>query len=234
MGGILTPMIAHMEKYDAPSNLGNAAYEEMKDRLMRGNYQPGTKMTVRSVAETLGLSSTPARDAINRLTAEGALAYSGPKTVVVPVLTERDLHEITLIRIALEGLAAREAARVSTSEDVDKLVVIQAHINESLDRGAYERALSHNKEFHFLIYRLSGFHSLVAMIETQWLRVGPSFHDLYPEFALERQGVRNHEMAIEALVDKDGEALRAAFENDIRDGSRRLRRAIQERGRKRR
>ncbi|WP_165225787.1 GntR family transcriptional regulator [Affinirhizobium pseudoryzae] len=222
-------MTATGERSDMPSNLGSAAYDEMKDRLMRGTYRPGTKLTVRLVADTLGVSSTPARDAINRLAAEAALAYAGPKTVVVPVLTEADLHEITAVRIALEGLAAEQAVKSATSADVDKLVSIQMLINSALDASRYEDALSHNKEFHFLVYRLSGFRNLVAMIETQWLRVGPSFHDLYPEFALERQGVRNHEMAMEALADRDGNALRAAFENDIREGSRRLRKAIGER-----
>lgn len=222
-------MTTTAERSDMPSNLGSAAYEEMKDRLMRGTYRPGTKLTVRLVADALGVSSTPARDAINRLAAEAALAYAGPKTVVVPILTEADLHEITAIRIALEGLAAEQAVKSSTPEDIAKLESIQSLINTSLAERRYEDALSHNKEFHFLVYRLSGFRNLIAMIETQWLRVGPSFHDLYPEFALERQGVRNHEMAMEALADRDGNALRAAFENDIREGSRRLRKAIGER-----
>ena len=57
--------------------LGEAAYDALKDRISRGVYRPGDKLTVRSVAETLGVSSTPARDAINRLTAENALVYAG-------------------------------------------------------------------------------------------------------------------------------------------------------------
>lgn len=89
--------------------LGDVAYREMKERLIRGEYKPGKKLTVRAVAEDLGFSSTPARDAINRLTGEGALVYSGPKTVIVPVLNEDSLREITLIRLALEGLAAQLA-----------------------------------------------------------------------------------------------------------------------------
>jgi len=66
---------------------------------------------------------------------------------------------------------------------------------------------------------------LVSMIEGLWLRIGPSLYNLYPEFAEEKYGVRNHEMAMEALAERDGAALRAAFESDIRDGYRSLRRA---------
>lgn len=209
-------------------NLGDTAYNEMKERLIRGVYRPGYKMTVRAVAEDLDVSSTPARDALNRLISDRALVYSGPKTVIVPILTKNDLKEITLIRIALEGLAAELAAPFSTAALTSNLMEIQILINSALDAGDYSAALWHNKEFHFLVYRLGGMPHLVSMIEGLWLRIGPSLYNLYPEFAEEKSGVRNHEMAIEALNDRDGAALRAAFENDIRDGYRRLRRAVGE------
>ncbi|QLF71728.1 GntR family transcriptional regulator (plasmid) [Peteryoungia desertarenae] len=218
----------HAQSGQAP-RLGDAAYGQLRDRLSRGVYRPGDKLTVRSVAEALGLSSTPARDALNRLVAEGALVHTGPKTVVIPVLTEEDLREITMIRLALEGLAAELAAERCRPEDVAKLRDIQLLINQALDRGAYSDALWHNKEFHFHLYGLCAMPRLVAMIEPLWLRVGPSFHGLYPAFAEQRYGVRNHDMAIEAMLDGDGRALRAAMEGDIRDGYRRLRLALTER-----
>lgn len=204
--------------------LGDSAYNEMKERLIRGVYKPGYKMTVRAVAEDLDVSSTPARDALNRLITDRALAYTGPKTVVVPILTHQDLKEITAIRIALEGLAAELSAPYATPILIENLIKIQSLINNALDAGDYQTALLHNKEFHFLVYRLAGMPHLISMIEGLWLRIGPSLYNLYPEFASEKSGVRNHEMALDALNERDGAALRAAFENDIREGYRRLRR----------
>lgn len=215
----------NLRRGQAPS-LGDAAYVELKERLLRGYYKPGEKLTVRSVAEALGVSSTPARDAINHLVASNALVYAGPKTVILPVLNELELREITLIRIALEGLAAQTAIEHVTEEHIDLLIEIQRNISAALDRGDYGAALWHNKEFHFLVYGLSGLTHLVSIIEAQWLRVAPSFYGLYPEFAEAKHGVRNHQMVIEALGEHDGSALRAAFENDIRDGYRKLRHAI--------
>ncbi|KXF79603.1 GntR family transcriptional regulator [Paramesorhizobium deserti] len=225
-----TEQMQGVESGKQAGGLGDAAYREMKERLIRGVYRPGHKMTVRAVAEELRVSSTPARDAINRLAADAALVYAGPKTVIVPILTEVDLKEITLIRIALEGLAAEQAAQHGESQDIDGLGEIQQKINAALDGKDYRAALWHNKEFHFRVYRMSRLPHLVTMIEGLWLRVGPSLYNLYPEFAEEKYGVRNHEMAMEALCERDGAALRAAFENDIRDGYRRLRRAARESG----
>lgn len=214
---------------EQPPNIGDATYAQLKDRVSRGAYRPGDKLSIRTVAEVLDVGLSPARDAVNRLVADGVLVYAGPKTVIIPVLNEADLREVTLIRIALEGLAAEKAALRCSQQDIDVLNEIQGRINAALEARAYGDALWHNKEFHFHVYGRSGLPHLVSMIEPLWLKVGPSFYRLYPEFAEARHGVRNHEMVIEALIDRDGGALRAAIENDIRDGYRRLRQALRER-----
>lgn len=205
--------------------LSDFVYEALKDRLARGAYSPGKKLPIRTVAEELGVGSTPAREAISRLVIEGALVMSGPKTVIVPHLDLSSLYEMTQMRLALEGLAAEKGAPNATPETLQVLAKIQENINLSLEEKRYRDALHDNKEFHFTIYRLCGMPHLLATIEILWLRVGSSFHDLYPEFAEQRYGVHNHTVAMEALADGDRSAVRAAIENDIRDGYRRLKKA---------
>ena len=160
-----------------------------------------------------------------RLVFEGALVMSGPKTVIVPFLDLATLYEVTQMRLALEGLAAEKGAQSATQETVQALLEIQEKINSSLEERRYGDALNDNKEFHFTIYRLAGMPHLLATIENLWLRVGSSFHDLYPAFAQQRYGVHNHMVAIEGLIEKDPAVVRAAMESDIRDGYRRLRKA---------
>jgi DNA-binding GntR family transcriptional regulator len=212
-----------------PARLGDVVYEQIKERLIRGAYGPGDKLTVRALAEALDVSSTPARDAINRLTFEGALVYAGPKTVIVPFLDAEALEEITLMRLALEGLAAEKGAVNASAETVEELGELQRHISAALEEKRYADALWSNKEFHFSIYRLSRMPHLLAMIETLWLRIGASFNDLYPEFAEAKYGIHNHMAAIEGLAEHDGATVRAAIESDIRDGYRRLKKASRER-----
>ncbi|MER8824513.1 GntR family transcriptional regulator [Mesorhizobium sp. M0991] len=209
--------------------LGDLAYEAMKDRLIRGAFEPGRKLTVRAVAEALGVSSTPARDALNRLAAEGSLVYSGPKTVIVPYLTIDKLEEITAMRLALEGLAAERGAANSPPALADALERMQSTIGKALETQRYAEVLWTNKEFHFAVYKRCGMPHLLSTIETLWLRIGPSFHDLYPEFAIQKYGVHNHQVVMESLREGDAQGVRAAFENDIRDGYRRLKQAIRAR-----
>lgn len=204
------------------SSLGESAYATLKDSLIRGAMQPGSKLTLRSVAEVLGVSTTPARDAITRLIGEGGLINAGPKTVIVPYLNLPDLDEITAIRLSLEGLAAEQATSHVTESDIEELENLQGRINRGLDEDRYTDVLDANKDFHFLIYRRSGMSRLVTIIESLWLRMGPSFNGLYPEFAQSRTGVSNHLWALRGLQDHDPAAVRAAIENDIRSGYRRL------------
>lgn len=209
--------------------LSDFAYSSIKELLARGAYKPGHKLPIRSVAEMLNVGATPAREAINRLVFEGALVMVGPKTVIVPHLDLAALYEVTQMRLALEGLATEKGALHATKETIDKLLFIQEKITLSLDEKRYADALHDNKEFHFTIYRLCEMPHLLSTIEALWLRVGASFHDLYPEFAEAKYGVHNHMAAIEGLVEKDPSAVRAAVENDIRDGYRRLKKSAQNR-----
>jgi DNA-binding GntR family transcriptional regulator len=205
-----------------PNRLGEVAYRNLKERLIRGAFLPGDRLTVRAVSQMLEVSSTPARDAINRLVVDGALVYSGPKTVIVPYLRLSDLEEITQMRVALEGLAAALAVKTASDATIAELDLIQAKIDAALDDRRYFDALWHNKEFHFTIYRLTNMPYLLQTIEALWLRVGASFNNLYPGFSETRYGAHNHRSAMEALAEKDPSAARGAIESDIRDGFRQM------------
>ena len=211
LAGVVTPIARQ-------SNLGELTYDRLKAIIVSGAFPPNEKLTVRSVAAALGVSTTPARDAINRLLSEGALINEGPKTVVLPSLTLEALDEITATRLALEGLAAERSVLAVAPADIEGLERMQVAINAGLDSADYREVLKVNREFHFLIYRLSGWPRLVAMIESLWLRVGPSLNELYPGFAMNRRGVANHMAAMKGLRAKDGATVRSAMEQDIRDG----------------
>lgn len=221
--------VASLPVLDRQARLGDLAYEALRDKLMAGGFQPGQKLTVRAVAEALGVSTTPARDALNRLIADGNLVNEGPKTVVVPYLDQRTIDEVTAIRLSLEGLAADRAAGHLSEADLIHLEELQAQINAGLNSAEYTAVLDANRQFHFLIYERSGMPRLVAMIESLWLRIGPSLNALYPDFATNRKGVSNHLRVMTALKANHGAEARAAIEQDIHDGYARLSRYVAER-----
>lgn len=217
----------HLGPIQRDKTLSEHAYERIRQALMTGVLKPEQKVTVRAIAGALDISITPARDALTCLINEGALEAVGTKTVIVPPLTLAVLHEITAIRLSLEGLAAQHAAPHFSRADVEELEAVQARLVAAMDAQNYTEVLRHNEAFHFGVYRKSQLPRLVSIIESLWLRIGPSLNLLYPTFAIERHGVSNHKSVLKALRQKDGKAARAAFEKDIADGYERLKVAVQ-------
>jgi DNA-binding GntR family transcriptional regulator len=215
---------------DRQTSLGELAYASLKEAIVRGEFSAGQKLTVRAVAQALSVSTTPARDAIMRLIGEGGLVNIGPKTVIIPPLTLAALDEVTSIRLVLEGLAAGLATERISKEAVGELKALQLQINVALDAANYPAALKANKAFHFLIYEAAQMPRLMLMIESLWVRIGPSLNDLYPEFATSRVGVSNHMEAMAGLEAGDKARVQAAIEKDIRDGYRRLASHIRQSG----
>src|SRR5262245_14087170 len=90
--------------------LWDLAHAQLRDALLAGRFEPGTVLTLRFLAEQFGTSSTPVRDAGTRLVAQGVLQQGPRNSAIVPNLSRKELADLTVVRCALEGRAAREAA----------------------------------------------------------------------------------------------------------------------------
>src|SRR5215213_9117073 len=90
--------------------LAERVYSELRNLLMAGELAPGQKLSLRSIAETLGVSMMPVREAVTRLAADQALEVLPNRGVSVPLMTRAQFQEVTAVRIAIEGFAAEQAA----------------------------------------------------------------------------------------------------------------------------
>jgi DNA-binding GntR family transcriptional regulator len=210
-----------------PETLSEAAYEQVSASLMDGAYVPGDRVATRGLATDLGVSATPAREAMLRLVNEGALELRNARTIVVPTLTAARLAEIYSVRYALEPMAAEQAAPNIMEEDVKKLERAQERMRSAYDRKDYPAVFRENREFHFRIYGAAGMPLVSTFIKAAWLRIGPTFRLLYPTLAVPEDAIRIHEVAIAAARARDGAKLGAAIREDLQRGDRLLSRVIQ-------
>jgi DNA-binding GntR family transcriptional regulator len=191
-------------------------YAALRDQLMRGGFEPGQKLKIAELAEAFGTSAMPVRDALNRLTAERALETLPSRTVRVPALSKRALHDLRETRFAVEGLAiARAASNMSreTLATLEKLIEAQVET----DAGHFsERSAEQNRAFHFAIYRQSGSTVLLPIIESLWLQFGPYLREASERFdGGDGRGTNFHVEMLDALTRGDALAARAALETDI-------------------
>jgi len=206
--------------------LGDQAYDTLRSALMTGTFQPGEVLSIRPLATKLGISATPARDAISRLVWEQGFEMLPNRTLKVPKLTLARLQEIYNVRINVEGLATSLATERFDKEALKSLEEVQRRHAAAVDRKDYPRALVANETFHFAIYERAENETLFGIIQALWLKLGPSLNLLYPSYQKDRKGIRHHTRILAALRDRDPVKARAELEADLRDGLQELEGAI--------
>lgn len=114
--------------------LAQRAHRELRAALMRGDFLPGTALTLRGLAERLGTSIMPVREAVSRLAAEQALDLQPNRAIIVPELSRREIDELWRIRCLIESDAASLAAEVATDAEVARMAEITAGMWQALRR----------------------------------------------------------------------------------------------------
>jgi DNA-binding GntR family transcriptional regulator len=209
-----------------PDTLSGAAYDRVAESLMDGAYVPGDRIGSRSLASDLGISATPAREAMLRLVGEGALEMLNARTVVVPQLTAASLNELYFVRYRLEPATAAQAADLLSEEDVRKLERLQDRMKAAYEARDYRTVFHENREFHFRIYAAAKIPIAVTFIRAAWLRMGPTFRLLYPPLSVPSDAIRIHDAIITAVRKRDGDALGEGIRQDLERGHALLRRVI--------
>lgn len=196
-------------------NLSARAYIALREGLISGQFRPGQRLVMQDLAEKLGTSVTPVREACLRLVSERGLELRSGRFVTVPPMTLARYMEVRTIRLSLEGLAAGLAAETATEEEIDRLVEIQT-IFEKVDRaGDPEDAFRYNRDFHFSVYRLSRMDMLVAHIESLWVSMGPMLTVFFKEGEHKYIGAAEHQNVIAALRERKPAKARTAIERDL-------------------
>ena len=191
-------------------------YGVLRDRLMRGGFEPGQKLKIAELASALGTSAMPVREALNRLAAERAIESLPNRSVKVPSLSKDALHDLMETRFAVEGLAVARAAANMTPETLARLRELIAAQSETDSEHISEASAEQNRAFHFTIYKQSGSAVLLPIIESLWLQFGPYLRVASERFdGREGRGTNFHVEIVAALERGDGKAARAALESDI-------------------
>ena len=199
----------------APSH--DQVYRQMRTRIMHGELAPGTALTLRGLGKEFGVSMTPAREAIRRLAAEGALTLSSSGRVTTPELTSERIEELAALRALLEPELSSRALPRAHIALIDRLQAINATIAEAIakqDASAYIRT---NLEFHRTLYLRAQAPAMLAMTETVWLQLGPTMCALYGRLR-RTEPPHNHRLIIAALRAGDEPSLRLAVRTDVTQG----------------
>jgi len=145
------------------------AYDFLVDRLIHGVYQPGDWLNVRAICTELGISRTPVMEAIKRLEQEGFLEVVPRAGCRVAQPGADEMQQIFRMRIALEGIAAAEAAAQASPERLAVLEELVLEGNRAVEAQNPARFAAVNLAFHQAIAAASGSRRLFSVLQHCWL-----------------------------------------------------------------
>jgi DNA-binding GntR family transcriptional regulator len=192
-------------------------YMTLRSAVMNGEILPGRALTIRGLAEIMGVSPMPVREAIRQLAAQNALEITASRRVSVPQMTALKFNELCEARIAIEPHAAARALPYITSSVLDELSQLNKLGDLAIENGNLDKISPLNQAFHRAMYNANPNQVCLPMIESLWLQLGP-FMRLATSKLEEFYLVDRHEEAMKAIKAQDPFALQVAIQADIREG----------------
>jgi len=196
-------------------------YRRLRTQIMHGELDPGQALTLRGIAELFGVSMTPAREAVQRLVAEGALTATASGRVSTPELSTDRIEELASIRALLEPELGSRALPRAHAALIDRMEGINALISDAVGRQDAIAYVRGNLDFHRTLYLRAQSPAMLALVETLWLQLGPTMRALYGRLRRNTPPTM-HRHILSALKAGDEPGLRLALRTDVTQGLRHL------------
>ncbi len=186
------------------STLREQIDSSLRESIIRGDLNPGQKITEPELAGRLGISRTPIREAFRQLESEGFLTVMPRRGAIVSRMSKKEIEDFYEIKSLLEGYAARKAAARATEKDIEKLMKLNGQLEVLAERGDVETFFRKNQEFHNAFISMCGNEKL--------LDIWTGLTRLFVRFRLKAlsipgrlmNSVKQHREIISALSKRDG------------------------------
>ena len=148
----INPSLTAFKKHPIP--VREKTYDFLKSNILSGHFQPGHRLIEEDLAEELGVSRTPVREAFHKLELEGLITPLETRGFIVPKDSKGEMEELFEIRSILEGYALRIIAEVVSDETLDQLNGLVEKADEAFREKDLEGIFAHNTQFHDLLNTL--------------------------------------------------------------------------------
>ena len=215
------------EAAEAEVRIGNVVHEDyrtmqdivfttLRDEIFSGRLKPGERLNSTRLAERLGVSRMPVREALNRLISVGLLEYTPHRGAYVRRLSVDEVIEIYYVRAAVEGIAARLAVRKLGDEELRRLQQLCDEMDAASESHDDAGLLARNAEFHNIIYRGTQSPRLEGLIQ-QYFRLSEQYRTLGLNLPGRHTEIgQEHRALATALLERDADrAERASREHHL-------------------
>ena len=201
---------------NSDTSLRHKVFEYIKSQIIKGIYSPGETILETKLADELGVSRTPVREAIWLLEVEGLVEATAKKGAVVLGISAKDVTDIYAMRQLLEGLAARWATSRLTDSEIKELQKICDLSEFYAEKRDMEELAELDNKFHQLIYEASGSKMLNITLSNLHQYVQQARLDSFNIENRRSLSVTEHLVLLEAFQNKDSVAAEKAMIHHVR------------------
>ncbi|MFV0516187.1 MAG: GntR family transcriptional regulator [Aminipila sp.] len=190
--------------------LREIVYEELKVQILTGKIAPGTRMMEVELADDMGVSRTPIREAIRKLEKEGLVRIEPRRGAYASQISTDDMVEVLEVRQTMEGLAASLAAERMQADQLKKIEEAEEQYNKAVVCGDTANMIFYDSQFHKLIVEASNNKTLLQLIEPLQEMALRFRYLYYDDFKRAENMPHEHQIIIEAIAQKDSDGARDA------------------------
>lgn len=199
-------------------SLAEGVYARLLDAINKGEIRPGEALREVELASHLGVSRTPIREALQRLESEEIL-IKRDRSLIVPLIDEKQILELYAMREALEGAAAALAARSASEVEIELLAQILSE-EATLPETASDLHAQANKNFHAAIYRAANNRYLLKTLNTLQDAISRLNTTTFAYPGRPKRAIREHRLIHRAIADRDPIAAEQTARQHIREALR--------------
>jgi DNA-binding GntR family transcriptional regulator len=195
--------------------------ERLRQAIVNGEYRPGEWLRQKRIAEELGVSQMPVREALKELAADGLIEHVPYRGMRVIRFSAEDVADLYANRSCLEGIAARAAAEEISPEEFEELRSLWSQMHDAMDPAQIAEYRRLNRRFHQIVYRASRHDYLIRTLNQLWAAFPMLLLSNFPQTAARALPQREdtdqaeHQAIIVALENGDGETAEQLMRQHI-------------------
>ena len=217
---------------DAYLPLRDVVFKTLRDAILRGDLKPGERLMEMHLAEELGVSRTPIREAIRMLEQEGLAITIPRKGAQVAGMTEKDLYDVLEIRDALDELAVSKACEKVNKKSLSKLAEAMRDFEKSVASGNVRAIVSSDERFHDVIYAMTDNPKLVNIVSNLREQMYRYRYEYVKDNADYRQLVSEHTCIVDGLRRQNKEYVKSVMHTHLENQVAGVRKVIEEQNKK--
>ena len=207
--------------------LRDVVFNTLRRAILKGELKPGERLMEIALAERLGVSRTPIREAMRKLELEGLVVMIPRRGAQVANITEKDLNDVLEVRIALENMAIEKACARMTEREMEGLIRAAEKFEQGVEDGNPVNLAEADEAFHEIIYQASGNARLIQVLNNLREQIYRSRVEYLKEEDMRNQLVREHRELIRAIRERDVEKARELSFDHIENQRRAIINSIQ-------